>query len=201
MIGEYVAPSIKVIDNAIDNSDEIIAIAKAAPEGMWRDSSIDSVKFDEYDKTIRNSREISLAYSLMAPKELFVLAQVIYQHARIYCAENEVGISHMEGINMLEYAPSEGFFDRHSDGGRMNPRAMSALLYLNDVEEGGGTWFDKFSLMINPEKGKLVLFPANYPYSHQAMPPISGYKYVAVTWFGMDLDKDAVERYYDDSRR
>ena len=137
----------------------------------------------------------------MAPKELFVLAQTIYQIARVYAMENEVAFSHMENINVLEYPPSEGFFDRHSDGGRSNPRAMSALLYLNDVEEGGETWFDKFELMVKPEQGKLILFPANYPYTHQALPPVSGYKYVAVTWFGMDLDKDAVERYYDDNRR
>jgi prolyl 4-hydroxylase len=78
---------------------------------------------------------------------------------------------------------------------------MSAILYLNDVEEGGGTWFDKFDLMINPEAGKLLLFPSNFPYTHQAMPPLSGQKYILVTWFGMEINSSTFERYYGNDNR
>ena len=77
---------------------------------------------------------------------------------------------------------------------------MSAILYLNDVTEGGETWFDKFGLSVKPEKGKLILFPSNYAYTHQALPPVNEKKYVVVTWFGMELDKNIFERYYNDNR-
>lgn len=194
MIGEYIAPSIKVIKNAIEYSDDLLLVVNSAPKSLWQSSGIDD--YDSHDESIRNSREMSLAYGLEKPKIFFQLSQDIYTMAKDYAKENGFMFSHMEGVNLLEYQPNEGFFDRHADSGPNFPRSMSALLYLNDVEEGGGTWFDKFGIMIKPEKGKLVLFPANYPYSHQALPPISGIKYVVVTWFGEQIDRNVFERYY-----
>jgi len=192
--GEYIAPSIKVITNLIDYSDRMIEIAKSAPDSAWRDSGFgDQFK---YDNSVRRSREISIPYSLDKPKIFFEFAQAIHSAAKSYAMENNFTFSHMEEINILEYQESEGFFDIHSDSGPSFPRSMSALLYLNDVEDGGETWFDKFGLMIKPEKGKLVLFPANYAYTHQALPPKTGKKYVAVTWFGQTLDSGIFEEYY-----
>ena len=194
MTGEYIAPSIKVIPNLIDYSDRMIELVKSAPESAWGDSGIDDLS--NQDKSIRNSREISVPYGLDKPKIFFEFSQAIYVAAKVYARENNFGFSHMEGVNILEYGEGDGFFDLHADSGPNFPRSMSALLYLNDVEQGGETWFDKFELMVKPEKGKLVLFPANYSYTHQALQPISGKKYVAVTWFGQILDNRIFEEYY-----
>jgi len=198
MIGEYVAASIKVIPNAIDYSDEIISVAKSAPKEAWRDSAVGGQA--EYNNSIRRSNEISIRYGLMSPRIFFNVAQDIYGYAKDYAKENGFRFTHMEGISLLEYLPNDGFFDLHSDSDASFPRSMSALLYLNDVEEGGETWFDKFGINVKPEKGKLVLFPANYAYTHQALPPVSGNKYVAVTWFGMELNDNVFEVYYRDHR-
>lgn len=194
MIGEYIAPSIKVIRNVFDQCDELITLAKNAPEDAWSTSAV--TESEQYNLAVRNSREILISHSLSAPKMFFELAQAVYTCAIDYAGENGVDFAFMEGMNLLEYAPNQGFFDRHADSGAAAPRSFSALLYLNDVGEGGETWFDKFEIMVKPEKGKLVLFPANYAYSHQAMPPVSGYKYVAVTWFAMKLDLNAVRELY-----
>lgn len=198
MNGEYIAPSIKVIENFIDYSDELISLVLDLPNEAWKLSMIESHVdgYEGYESAVRSSREIGISYALDRPKIFFDLAQRIYLAAKEYSNENGFIFSHMENINLLEYSQSEGFFDRHSDHGPKSPRSMSALLYLNDVETGGETWFDKFNLNIKPEKGKLVLFPANYPYTHQAMPPISGKKYVVVTWFGQDLDRNIFEEYF-----
>lgn len=194
MIGEYIAPSIKLIDNAIDFSDKIISLAKESSDDRWRKSALSGEA--EYNRSIRNSNEINIPYGLGAPTEFYLAAKEIHFAARDYALENGVEVSHMEGISLLEYIPNEGFFDRHADAGPDFPRAMSAILYLNDVEEGGETWFDKFGISVQPKAGRLLLFPANYPYSHQAMPPISGNKYILVTWFGMKLSPNIFERYY-----
>lgn len=197
--GEYVAPSIKVIKNAIDNPQQLINMAKNAPKDRWTRSAIGGDM--EFNESIRNSNEISIPYGLKYPPEFFNIAQKIYLYAQQYASENLFTFTHMEEITMLEYPIGEGYYDRHTDQGPDFPRAMSAILYLNDVEEGGGTWFDKFDLMINPEAGKLLLFPSNFPYTHQAMPPTSGPKYILVTWFGMQINTSSLERYYGNDNR
>jgi len=199
MIGEYIAPSIKVIHNAIDYEDELILMVQGANIDKWRDSTIRGG--GELDKGIRSSRDISVAYGLTTPRQFFHLAQDIFVCALDYSKENGFGFTHMEGISIIEYPANAGFYDRHVDAGPEFPRSMSALLYLNDVEEGGETWFDKFDLAIKPEAGKLVLFPSNYAYSHQALPPRSNDKYVAVTWFGQELSEDVFRSYYVHTRR
>lgn len=189
----YIAPSIKVIDNAIDNPQELIDIATGRQD-RWSHSAVtgDAV----YDNKTRVSREVSIGYSLGDPSEFYEVNKTIYMEAHKYANENGFRFSHMEGTQMLEYMPNLGFFDRHTDAGPDFPRVLSAILYLNDVDEGGGTWFDKFELMINPEAGKLVFFPANYAYTHQAMPPVSGKKYILVSWFGMEINPQVFGRYY-----
>lgn len=194
MNGEYIAPSIKVIENAIDFSEKIIKIAKEANSEKWLKSALSGDS--EYDASIRRSNEINIDHGLGSPTEFYLAAKAIHFAAREYALENGVDVSHMEGINLLEYIPNEGFFDRHADAGPDFPRAMSAIMYLNDVEEGGETWFDKFGISIKPTAGKLLLFPSNYAYSHQALPPVSGPKYILVTWFGMKLSRNVFERYY-----
>lgn len=191
--GQYIAPSIKVIEDAIDNCDELISIAKSHPDS-WKQSAIGGD--GAYSDSVRVSSEITIGYGLPDPLAFYVANKAIYSYARVYAEENLFRFSHMEATQMLEYLPSEGFFDRHSDAGPEFPRSMSAILYLNDVEEGGETWFDKFGLSVVPQKGKLVLFPANFAYSHQAMPPTSGNKYILVSWFGMELSPQVFERYY-----
>ena len=193
----YIAPSIKAIPNAIDFCDEIIDLANSAD--MWSASSVGEA--GEHKDDVRSSLEMALPYGLDYPLAFFKLAQTIYRHARQYSVENGFDFSDMENIGLLRYKAGEGFYDRHIDSGPEFPRACSALVYLNDVADGGGTWFDKFDLMVTPEKGKLIIFPANFPYSHQAMPPMSEDKYVAVTWFGINIKEDVFDKYYANHRR
>ena len=194
MIGEYVAPSVKVYENVLPNADEFITFAVNRPEERWTPSYVGGDK--KLVTGMRNSREFSMKYGLNEPKMFFDLAHIIFQATKLYADENGFRFSLMEPVTMLEYLPNQGFYDLHVDAGPSHPRVCSALLYLNDVDEGGETWFDKQGLKIKPEKGKLIVFPASYAYSHQAMPPVSGNKYVAVTWFGQVLDRDIFERYY-----
>jgi prolyl 4-hydroxylase len=64
-------------------------------------------------------------------------------------------------------------------------------MYLNDVEEGGGTNFPKLDLTVTPKLGRAVLWPSvlndrpnkrDVRSDHQAMPVIQGSKYGANAW-------------------
>ena len=71
------------------------------------------------------------------------------------------------------------------------PRMVTALLYLNKVEEGGSTKFTKLDTDIIPDVGKLLIFNNTckgsidkHPLSeHAGMPVIKGEKYICNLWF------------------
>ena len=70
-------------------------------------------------------------------------------------------------------------------------RMATALCYLNDVEEGGGTRLTKANVDISAKKGKLLVFwnvqentnIRHYLAEHAGMPVIKGYKYAFNLWF------------------
>ncbi len=72
-----------------------------------------------------------------------------------------------EDFQMLKY--EEGQFYRthhdyieHQKDRASGPRILTFFLYLSDVEEGGGTGFNQLNggLVVNPKKGKALLWPS-----------------------------------------
>lgn len=60
-------------------------------------------------------------------------------------------------------------------------RVITYLWYLNTVEEGGETEFWG-NYRIKPEKGKLILFPSSWTFSHCGKTPVSSNKYIITGW-------------------
>lgn len=85
---------------------------------------------------------------------------------------------------MQKTQPGGGYHVWHAeDGERVHcGRVGVYLLYLNDVEEGGETEFLYLSKRVKPKKGRLVIFPPNYPWAHRGNPPLSGTKYILTGW-------------------
>ena len=60
-------------------------------------------------------------------------------------------------------------------------RILTYLFYLNTIDEGGETEFID-GTKIKPEKGKLLIFPATWPYVHKGNMPVSSNKYIVTGW-------------------
>jgi hypothetical protein len=80
--------------------------------------------------------------------------------------------------------PGGGYHVWHSEDGskQMSQRVGVYILYLNDVDEGGETEFLYLSKRVAAKKGRLVIFPPNYPWAHRGNPPLSGEKYILTGW-------------------
>lgn len=89
------------------------------------------------------------------------------------------------GYNLQRYQTDE-YYHWHIDSGshQFADRQLVALWYLNDVpkEQGGSTDFKLQDISVQPEKGKLILFPPFWTHEHRAAPMLSGSKYIATTW-------------------
>ena len=92
---------------------------------------------------------------------------------------------HYTQLKIQKTLPTEGYHVwhlEHNKGFDNEPRAFVFSIYLNDVEEGGETEFLHFSKRVKPKKGRIVIWPAGFPYVHRGNPPLSGEKYIVTSW-------------------
>ena len=88
-----------------------------------------------------------------------------------------------KGYQIQKYIKYDGFYKWHSDeriNNEKSARTITFLWYLNDVEEGGETYF--YNGKVKPEAGKLILFPATWTYNHKGNMPKSHDKYIITGW-------------------
>jgi hypothetical protein len=80
--------------------------------------------------------------------------------------------------------PSGGYHVWHCEDAipLMSRRVGVYILYLNDIEDGGETEFLYLSKRVKPRKGRLLVFPPNFPWAHRGNPPLSGEKYIMTGW-------------------
>lgn len=105
-----------------------------------------------------------------------------------------------EGLQVLRYEAGHEYrahfdwFDPDQSGPAKHlahggQRMASIVMYLNDVEQGGGTAFPAVGLQTQPGKGCAVFFANVDPFGvpdklslHAGMPVISGVKMIATKW-------------------
>jgi len=95
------------------------------------------------------------------------------------------GPFHFTDLKIQKTLPTEGYHVWHIEHGKgyeNEPRAFVFSIYLNDVEEGGETEFLHFSKRVKPKTGRIVIWPAGFPYIHRGNPPLSGEKYILTSW-------------------
>lgn len=126
-----------------------------------------------------------------------------FKVARAIASEVGFPLEHAEKFQVVYY-DTGGEYRSHydswvNDGSEKTRRCMAkggarlctALVYLNDVPEGGETQFTKFKISVKPERGKLLVFHntisgtnERHPNSeHAALPVKCGEKYVFNLWF------------------
>lgn len=93
-----------------------------------------------------------------------------------------INIDRNEKSKLIKYSSGD-FFTLHRDDHPITPRTFSTILYLNDNYVGGDLYFKYFDFKYKPGKGDLIIFPSNYPYSHESIKIESGNKYAIVDFW------------------
>ena len=92
---------------------------------------------------------------------------------------------HFTTLKIQKTLPTEGYHVWHIEHGESyedSTRAFVYSIYLNDMEDGGETEFLNFSKRVKPKTGRIVIWPAGFPYVHRGNPPLSGEKYIITSW-------------------
>lgn len=109
-------------------------------------------------------------------------------------------VENAEGMQVLCYGPGNEYrshfdwFDPEKPGARKHmenggQRVGTFVIYLSEVEQGGGTAFPSIGLEIHPKRGGAVFFANTDPFGtpdkltlHAGSPVIKGVKFVANKW-------------------
>ncbi len=117
-------------------------------------------------------------------RELLICVNLYYQKYN-FCGFSPYGI--VEDINMQYYPVSGGYYkwhtERSSNMPRVQDRHLVFMTYLNNVYSGGETEFYYQKKKFKPRKGKTLIWPADWTYTHRGVPSHKEEKYIITGWF------------------
>jgi len=126
---------------------------------------------------MKRSTEISVKseYESELSKMLCDELQIILEeYIEIYPKIQDLSRFNMVPFNVQYYKPGEGFLAWHSERtSRSEPatsRVLVWLMYCHTIEEGGGTEFIHQDYICKSEKGKVVMWPADWTFTHRGVP-------------------------------
>ena len=141
----------------------------------WKDSedaSLTCSPYEVYAKTVRAYRGHVMACLGGYPKAFPVRGE----------ASDKLGF--LEPPQMQYYKPGGGFHSAHyeSSGLDLGHRVLAFQTFLNDIAQGGGTYFTIQEHLVTPAKGKTVIWPAGFTHTHRGEVAPREEKYIVTGW-------------------
>lgn len=92
--------------------------------------------------------------------------------------------AHIGTFNIQKYEEGGHFGSLHSERTSIRHlhRTLVWMTYLNDVTEGGETEFPMFGIKVRPERGKTLIWPAEWTHAHFGGVVTKGVKYIVTGW-------------------
>lgn len=87
-------------------------------------------------------------------------------------------------FNLGRYHKGQHFQNIHTERTSLNTlhRVLAWMTYLNDVEEGGETYFSHYDIGVKPKKGLTLIWPAEWTHAHKGNVLLEGSKYMITGW-------------------
>jgi hypothetical protein len=142
----------------------------------WKDSedaSLTCLPFETYASAVRAYREHVMTALQRYLKEFPVLTE-----------QGSARLGFLEPPQIQHYKPGGGFHGAHyeSSGLDLGHRVLAFQTYLNDIAEGGGTYFLYQDHTVRPERGKTVIWPAAFTHTHRGEVAPKEEKYIITGW-------------------
>eukprot|EP00525_Craspedostauros_australis_P008656 CAMPEP_0198134680 /NCGR_PEP_ID=MMETSP1442-20131203/60200_1 /TAXON_ID= /ORGANISM="Craspedostauros australis, Strain CCMP3328" /LENGTH=346 /DNA_ID=CAMNT_0043795827 /DNA_START=313 /DNA_END=1353 /DNA_ORIENTATION=+ len=186
-------PWVVTLDDVATQEECDALIELGAKQGYERSKDVGGKKFDgTYDAVQSDFRTSSNAWCVKDCYNHTVTQSVLDKQAWI----TGIPDKNNEYLQLLKYTEGQRYgqhhdFIQHHNARPQGPRILTVFFYLNDVEEGGGTKFNKLGITVMPKRGRVLLWPSvsdQFPNrkdsrtDHEALPVIKGIKYGANSW-------------------
>jgi hypothetical protein len=91
----------------------------------------------------------------------------------------EIGV-----FNLGRYQKGQHFQQMHTERSNLQTlhRVLAWMTYLNDVDEGGETYFSHYDINIKPKKGLTIIWPAEWTHAHRGNILLGESKYMLTGW-------------------
>lgn len=189
-----IGPWVVTFDNFISDEEADRLIELGATEGYKRSSDVGKMRFDgTFENNVNNGRTSENAWCQHSCYNDTMAQEVMRRIAEV----TKTPEKNSEYLQLLRYQEGQYYQTHHDYIGyqvdrQPGVRIMTFYMYLNDVEEGGGTQFPRLdALTVMPKKGRALLWPSVLDEDpnvqddrthHQAMPVTRGVKYGANAW-------------------
>ena len=150
-------------------------------EGTTQDKKDDKQLFCTGDVLTDEEFNVNKLKSLMVNFDMALRHYYTETNIKKYTAENII----TDHVKIQKTLPGEGYHVWHIEHAadfECQKRILVYSVYLNTVKEGGETEFLYQSQRVKPVKGRIVIWPAGFPYVHRGNPPLSGEKYILTSW-------------------
>ena len=113
------------------------------------------------------------------------------QYLKKYPRANQTNVPFsIKGTYSLQYyKPTEGFFAWHTErSGTLETqnRHLVFMTYLNDVTDGGETEWELQNLKVSARKGKTLIWPVDWMFTHRGITSPTQEKYILTGWYTFD---------------
>lgn len=135
--------------------------------------------------------DVRTSYSMYFQPNMY--DAVVAETLRRLAAIGGLPAENAEPIGVLRYGVGQEYrphFDFYDDPQHKAQRVSTVFIYLNDVEQGGGTEFPRLGVTVQPERAKAVKFlncdaagKPNPETLHAGLPVVRGEKWLATLWF------------------
>lgn len=89
------------------------------------------------------------------------------------------------GYQIQRYSQCSGYYSDHIDGAAWLSsfdRTLGVIIYLNTVDDGGGTNFPEHRVTVDAVAGRVALFPSLWTHPHAGLMPMSSDKWIISTF-------------------
>ena len=149
-------------------------------------------KVGEVDESRKKSIDMNILPKDLNKDEFKCLKDYMYKLFDCYQDYKEIWpflnetfpVVDVPSFNIQKYEKGGHFGAMHCerDGIAFMHRVFAWMTYLNNVEDGGETYFEHFDLKIKPETGKTLIWPAEWTHSHRGEILKSDLKYIVTGW-------------------
>lgn len=108
------------------------------------------------------------------------------QYIEKYNILDDVSMEIDDNFNIQYYTKGQHFkkFHFESSGVTHRKRILTWMVYLNDVPKGGHTVFPYYDYTIQPIKGHILIWPAEFTHTHFG-DVVEDDKYIVTGWFNI----------------
>ena len=115
------------------------------------------------------------------------VSKVVNKYKKLYkyCNIQQASWGVVEGYNIQQYKPREGYFIKHCERTdiKSSLRHLAFMTYLNTVNDGGETEFIYQKLKVKPEAGLTLLWGADWTFTHRGITSKTETKYITTGWY------------------